>query len=238
LIPIPESEVPRHSISGKSNGNWEVIKNTDDGVDLPSLLQRPHTRASSAEDGAISPVVGYARDEPRPTRSRANSLKSFSSMLEPILSSKKEYMTKEGYPRTEYVGHHPPVFETADGKTQPIYIGAGLGDISPEETRRFGVAQTTKGEEALLFWDSGYGFEGMLPGLKEKSPMAEFGRGRVVIESADRRLGNSFGDVKVERNAKTEDVRELRRKSVREAQVRLESVEEIEKGVKKLSMRH
>jgi hypothetical protein len=45
------------------------------------------------------------------------------SELEPILTSKKTYMTKGGYPRTEYVWRHPPVFETANGQTQYIFQG-------------------------------------------------------------------------------------------------------------------
>jgi hypothetical protein len=45
------------------------------------------------------------------------------SELEPVLTSKKTYMTKHGYPRTEYVWRHPPVFETANGQTQYIFQG-------------------------------------------------------------------------------------------------------------------
>ena len=100
------------------------------------------------------------------TRSRAKSL------LQPVLSSKKEYMTEAGHPRTEYVWHHPPVMQTKDDQTRPIYVGAGLGDLaaqtySSDEDEdlagaRFGAAG---GEGALLFNESEYERSGSLPGL-------------------------------------------------------------------------
>lgn len=48
---------------------------------------------------------------------------------EPILAEKKTYITNEGYPRTEYLWLHPPVFEDVDGRTRPVFVPAGL---SPE----------------------------------------------------------------------------------------------------------
>lgn len=258
LIPIPESEVPRHSISGNPNGNWEVAKSENAGSDLPSVLRRPHSRAGSAsypapEEGAMPPVAGY-RTAPRPreNRSRGNSLKSISSKaLEPILSSKKENIAKEGYPRTEYVWRHPPVFETVDGKTQPIYIGAGLGDITrtasvSDDSDSTGEAisndtRGTKGEEALLFRDSGYGSGGMLPGLKEASPMAELGRGRVVVNDCDSGLGTAVGKVKVDGNAEI-SAKQMTRKPVgetdKECRIRRSSVAGLENGINRLSMSH
>jgi hypothetical protein len=136
-------------------------------------------------DSADSPVIGFARGEPS-SRSRRNSTRSSKSsgsrrktFLEPILTSKKEYMTKEGYPRTEYVWHHPPVFETADGKTSPIYVGAGIGDLSrhiysSDEYEDGGESSTANQESDLLFKNLGYGGSGMLPGLRDKSPVAEW----------------------------------------------------------------
>jgi len=223
--------VPRRSISGRENGNWQVTKTQNRGVDLPTALHRPHTRAGSAahphvDDAAAGPIIGLARGDPkRETRSRGNSLKSLSSkgknMLEPILTSKKEYVTKDGTPKTEYVWRHPPVFETVDGKTQPVYIGAGLGDISSApgsdeddiEGRNFGAAsgKNAISEEALLFRDSGYGSQGMLPGLKEPSPMADLGRGTVVMDGTDGGLGRSVGKVKVDGNL---EEKALRRKPI------------------------
>lgn len=273
LIEIPESEVPRRSISGRANGDWQVTKTKNGAVDLPTALHRPHHRATSAahppvDDGADGPVIGLARSEPRrDNRSRGNSLKSLSSkgknILEPILTS-KEYMTKDGVPRTEYVWRHPPVFETVDGETQPVYIGAGLGDISGTahsdeddiEGREFGAASGRNGisEEALLFRDSGYGVEGMLPGLQDRSPMADLGRGTVVMDGTDGGLGKSVGKVKVDGN--------LEEKALRKKPVRLEgeatrglrrmrerrrssatskssgSIGELQNGVKNMSVRH
>jgi hypothetical protein len=154
------------------------------------------------DESADGPVIGYTRgnhsrgDSNISTPTRANPRASMhtpkssitKSILEPVLSSKKEYITNEGHPKTEYVWRHPPVFETASGQTQPIYIGAGLGDLSASEVNstnsyysdeegnseaEFGAMRTpTKGEEGLLFRDGGYGSHGMLPGLKEKTPLA------------------------------------------------------------------
>jgi len=252
LIPIPESEVPRHSISGSPNGDWQVTKKEDAGADVPTVL---HTRAGSAshpieEDGAIPPVVGYTRGErPRATRSRGNSLKSISSkMLEPILSSKKEYITKEGYPRTEYVWRHPPVFETTDGKTHPIYMAAGTGnfDVTGEnvKARETGavISDNQKGsnrsEEALLFRDSGYGFGGMLPSLEEKSPMA--GRDTDSIGDANGNMHNPVSTVKMDENGKTNAI-EMTRKPVGETEAqsrrRRSNLAEMENSMSKLSMR-
>lgn len=46
-------------------------------------------------------------------------------------------MTEGGYPRTEYLWLHPPVFEDALGRTQPVAIPAGL---SSAWKARLGVA--------------------------------------------------------------------------------------------------
>lgn len=223
LVPIPESEVPRHSLTGKPNAYWEAAK-------------RPQSQASPAEveDAATPPSVAYTRDESKSPRSRGNSLKS---ILDPILSSKKESVTKDGHPRTDYVWRHPPVFETVDGKTQPIYIGAGLGDLSSKQSLDSTAATASKEDEALLFRDSGYGSEGMLPGLKERSPMAGLGRGRVVVPGGDDGLGRPVGDIKVDGNPES-NPRELTRKPVGETKTQLESVAEMEKGMGNLSMRH
>lgn len=214
------------------------------------------------DDGADAPVVDFALGEPTASRSRANSRTSVhtrgasrtlthtpktsitKSILEPILSSKKEYITKEGHPRTEYVWRHPPVFETANGQTQPVYVGAGLGDISSPTTApisgetyysdeddiegaEFGATRKpAKGEEELLFRDSGYGSQGMLPGLEEKIPLAGLGAelgfdpadfeliryGKVVGEDEDVAVGKA----KVVSNAEGEATKALRRMKEKE----------------------
>lgn len=142
---------------------------------------------STEEDCAEPPIVSLTRD-PKAHRPRSTSRHKAGAwthkLLEPILHSKKEYVTSEGVPRTEYVWHHPPVFEDALHRTQPVYIGAGLGDLSSpfslrstwssdEDSSSFEGGKT-QGEEGLLFRDSGYGSgsAGMLPGLEEKSLMA------------------------------------------------------------------
>lgn len=140
-------------------------------------------------ESAEAPVIGLARGDPNP-RSRANSrasthtvktsrsLKNF--FTEPILTSKKEYMTEEGYPRTEFVWRHPPVFQDAIGRVQPVTIAAGLGDPNapPQQFLEDGIRNTEpipgpRDEESLLFRDSGYGSLGMLPGLSSFAPMSD-----------------------------------------------------------------
>lgn len=53
---------------------------------------------------------------------------------EPVLSSKKTYITKEGYPKTEYVWRHPPVLEPAayaPGATMPMHMNClQKGEVS------------------------------------------------------------------------------------------------------------
>ena len=181
-------------------------------------------------DAATSPSIGYTRNEAKSTRSRGNSLES---KPEPILSNKKESTTKDGHTRTDYVWRHPPVFETMDGNEQPIIIGTGYGDPSSEDALGSVAAADIKDDEALLFTDTGYGSDGMLPGLKEKSPMAGLGNGRVVVASGDDGLGRSVGDVKVDGSP-----RELRRKPVMETTRQSGGVAEMERGMGNLSMRH
>ncbi|KAE8447214.1 hypothetical protein EG329_011045 [Mollisiaceae sp. DMI_Dod_QoI] len=188
LTEIAESDLhkyTKHSVTGKPNGNWHIVK---DGARTQSLTQSIYSHTNIDEnDGADSPIIPLARGEPK-TRSRRNSRASTISrsknVLDPILSSKKESMTKEGYPKTEYVWRHPPVFQDAEGRTQPVYISAGLGDLSSptgyhsdadSTGAEFGaMRQPAKGEEDLLFRDSGYGSAGMLPGLVQKAPVAEY----------------------------------------------------------------
>lgn len=181
--------VPKHSVTGKPNGNW-------------SITQAPRSRGASLsqsiyshsniddQDGAEGPVVGLARGEGSKSRSRTNSRASElvrSKGLEPVLASKKEYITPQGYPKTEYVWHHPPVFQDSLGRTQPVYIGAGIGDLSSPlesggEAGGYSLGGGIPGhgvyvededqaganfgaERSPVFRDSGYGAAGMLPGI-------------------------------------------------------------------------
>merc|ERR1711900_31352 len=158
-----------------------------------SLTQYPvHQPANPEEyESAEAPVIGLARGDPKP-RSRANSrasnhtVKTSRSLknlfTEPILTSKKEYMTEEGYPRTEFVWRHPPVFEDAIGRTQPVTINAGFGDYNAypqqfleDSLRNLEPVRSARDEEPLLFRDSGYGSGGMLPGLSALAPMLTAG---------------------------------------------------------------
>jgi hypothetical protein len=236
---------------GMGRGDHGAVLHQKTSPNHPSKRSRPvsqgkHQYADSnieeEEDGAEGPVIGFTRgDSPTSNQSRSNTSVSaptskFSAnknTIEPALCSKKEYLTEEGHPRTEYVWRHPPVFETATGKTQPI--GGGLGDLIstvPEtapvesyhsdeediEGAEFGaMSMPSNGEEGLLFRDSGYG-HGTLPGLTEKAPLAGMsGEPRFVPEDFEIiRLGKVVGDEgtveeKSNRTSEGEATRALRR---------------------------
>jgi hypothetical protein len=208
------------------------------------------------------------------SRSRTNSIASTKShskaktILEPILSSKKEYITTEGHPKTEYVWRHPRVFEDAQGRTQPVYLGAGLGDLSGEATSddedlegaEFGAMRGSRiqGDESLLFRDSGYGSVGMLPGLKERSPLEDFNFGQMEDFGEKIRLGRVLddeknGSLKIAGNKEGEATKALRRmkekrrssvasngKSERKSDdlVVERGTEALERGINELSLRN
>jgi hypothetical protein len=228
LVEIPESQVPNYTVTGTVSNNWHIASGPPSKVPLNSPIQNPppQTLNQNEDDDELAadpPIIGLARGEPK-NRSRSNTAKSYKShksqksagsppkpILEPFLSSKKESVTKEGVPRTEYVWRHPPVFETADGKTTPAYIPAAFGQPSNFNSTGSGRREpefysyssededvagaefgAEKVESDLLFRDSGYGSGGMLPGLVETSPTAT-GKGKAV--------GRPRGDSELRRKA-------------------------------------
>lgn len=187
LVEIPENQIPGRTKTGSPSRNWKIVGTPLGRGDHGASLHRPD---STGADSAEAPIVGLARGEPGIHRSRGNSASSThnsrskigsrgKNILEPILSSKKETVTREGVPRTEYVWRHPPTFENANGVNQgPVYIGAGLGDLSARddlyysddediEGAEFGAMQDSMRAEDLLFRDSGYGSPGGLPGIQD-----------------------------------------------------------------------
>lgn len=183
LTEIPESQVPKHSLTGKVTKNWHVAPGA--GPCQPTSEATP--AAESPVESAAPPIIGLARGEPK-TRPRAKSAKSAKpakaarsrakSLLEPILASKKEHITEAGHPRIDYVWHHPPVMETADNKTRPIYIGAGIGDLSNDHGYSSDEEEDLAGarfgaEGGLLFNESDYGRSGTLPGLAKQRSYEE-----------------------------------------------------------------
>lgn len=164
--------------------HWEI---------LPKVgRQLPQPQAAS-QSGAKSNAVVSTRDQTRQTA------------LEPILTSKTTYMTEHGYPRTEYYWRHPPVFEDAFGRTQPVYMAGFLNgqmnspfsvlerDASGSEKTR---PQNGGREEESLLRDSGYG-AGNIRGLTDKSPTSgpiydHTNTGRVKkASSGDKDVGSS-----------------------------------------------
>ncbi|KAL2070160.1 hypothetical protein VTL71DRAFT_13186 [Oculimacula yallundae] len=213
LIEIPEPQVPEHKLTGRMNGNWALSRTPRSRAN--SLAQNvAHYRADSDEyESAEAPVIGLARGEPKP-RSRASSRasnhivrqsRSLKNLFtEPILVSKKEYMTEDHFPRTEYLWRHPPVFEDAMGRTQPIIIGAGFGNPNAprqeflEDSVRYedqSAMRSPTQEESLFFRDSGYGSLGMLPGLSPRSPISDNVYGNDASAGDYRGYGNSRGAV-------------------------------------------
>lgn len=126
ILPIIETEIlpPRHFV--------------DDGHDIREVPE------SEVWKYTVTGARGYR--QPQAVRQEAqsetsppeqSSLACVATNQEPILAEKKTYMTEGGYPRTEYLWLHPPVFEDASGRTQPVLIPAGL---SPAWKARLGVA--------------------------------------------------------------------------------------------------
>lgn len=135
LKEIPAHLVPGRTTDGSPSRNWEIKETAMGKGDHGSIFQPPHTlkhkpssstlsadswssvRSGFGSDSAdFSPSVSKGK-EAAPLASNVTENKNSS---DPVLSSKKEYTSKEGHPKTEYVWRYPPVFETANGKTQPI----------------------------------------------------------------------------------------------------------------------
>merc|ERR1712225_41853 len=75
LVEIPESQVPKHKITGSMNRTWSLSKRPYSSRSrTSSLTQYPvHQPANPEEyESAEAPVIGLARGDPKP-RSRANS---------------------------------------------------------------------------------------------------------------------------------------------------------------------
>lgn len=203
LVNIPESDVPKYTgkpLEAVSRG-WKLVR-TDPLPDMEPLslenqrsIARKPVRSSTTEELASSLPVGYAShihmgnsadgplsdqaqviSQPRTTISHT----ATEILTEPILVSKKTSMTKEGYPRTEYVWRHPPVFEDCEGRTQPMRAPLRdliFADSVPTAYNEFDLKNAqydgvvSDEENDLLFRDSGYG-SGMLPGLSGKASAA------------------------------------------------------------------
>jgi len=158
--------------------NWEIVPKSEASA-LGSnhrVASTPINRSSAYAQPRSTPEAARAAYVGDGTRPRTSSLAH--RALEPILTSQKTYMTEEGFPRTEYYWRHPPVFEDAYGRTQPVYMNGFLdGDLnSPfsvvESNHSSSSGEKTGGsEKELLFRDSGYG-AGSLPGLRDLSLMS------------------------------------------------------------------
>ena len=235
LIEIPESRVTERTGHEFPSPNWEIKRTSPEKGDRSTAAPPQESNQgqyTEDDEGADGPIIGLARGEQRTTRSRGNSKSSVfsnsnhtkspsksSNPLAPILSSKKESVTKDGVPKTEFVWRHPPVFENASGQIRgPVYISAGLGDPSgiPYEIYHSDqedvewARKPGRGEEDLLFRDSGYGSGGMLPGLTESAPMVTgMGLGRVADENREVSR-NRAGKAKAAPNVEGEVTKGLR----------------------------
>ncbi|KAL5330433.1 hypothetical protein ACEPPN_003961 [Leptodophora sp. 'Broadleaf-Isolate-01'] len=240
LVEIPESQVPEHKLTGRMNGTWSLSKTPKSSRSRTSsltLFPTYHQAPPDIHESAEAPVVGLARGDPKP-RSRANSRASIHTVrqsrslknifTEPILSSKKEYKTEEGHPRNEYILRHPPVFEDATGRTQPVFISAALGDRDAPHHQFLEDGLCTEErsdvhsprEEEFLFLDSGYGSQGMLPGLSALAPTADsrYKNDAGVLGDAGEKINlgrvvddGKMGKVKIASNAEGEATTASRR---------------------------
>jgi hypothetical protein len=109
LREVPENMIPGRTSSDSPSRNWEIVQTGMGG--------RGNSIWSSTTHGS------HSQEHKSPNLSPYSRVVGGASELEPVLTSKKTYMTKHGYPRTEYVWRHPPVFETANGQTQYIFQG-------------------------------------------------------------------------------------------------------------------
>lgn len=214
------------------------------------------------QDGAEGPVVGLARGEGK-SRSRTNSRASElarSKGLEPVLASKKEYISPQGYPKTEYVWHHPPVFQDSLGRTQPVYIGAGIGDLSsPLDPTLGGFGSVGTGgaetvgrvggeynedddqaganfgaERSPVFRDSGYGAAGMLPGISAQGTRVA-GLKNQKSKSVERiSTAKGAGREEQMKRAEGEAEKVLRRMNEGSGSSGMTGVSGVEKGMEKL----
>lgn len=207
LIEIPEIDVPKYTGRPLEtiNQGWKLVRTTEPSAKATShtrndsVERKPLPVSTNPElfieqfqsyspyihkSGADVPVQISAKREPNTSYARSASISthtgkisSSNNLPEPNLVSKKEYMTKEGYPRTEYVWRHPPVFEDAQGRMQPIYLKGVMDDLdltalirsSSDEEDASGLNFGAVNAEGRFLADSGYGSPSVLPGLSEKS---------------------------------------------------------------------
>jgi hypothetical protein len=150
-------------------------KNEHDASQHRKTTSTTQTTPTYTTPNADPSSTGYSRDNYQP---RSSSLAH--KNLEPILTSKKTYMTADGYPRTEYYWRHPPVFEDATGRTQPVYMEGLLSnelntpftaDVRDESGSDMRRPRTEENKNGSLFRDSGYGASSS-PGLTNKKSMS------------------------------------------------------------------
>ncbi|KAI9745620.1 MAG: hypothetical protein M1818_001154 [Claussenomyces sp. TS43310] len=160
FIPDPQKpgsliEIPAAAVPGRQT-NWQLQVN-------PSIRD---PAASSVP--TVLPQHHYAHAE-----------------KDPVLSSKRTYQTAAGHEKTEYVWRHSPELDTSAyhaGETKDLPMncvdtrGGGSRSTRPDGNDPGTIEDDTRrgatGAESPLFDETGYGAEGgMLPGLKERSPV-------------------------------------------------------------------
>lgn len=207
MIEIPEIDVPKYTGRPLEtiNQGWKLVRTTEPIVQGTShtrndSIQRKPLPASTNSEQLIEQFQSYgpfihkgsadglvqisAKRESKPNYAGLPSISTYTgttsnsnNLPEPILISKKEYITKEGYPRTEYVWRHPPVFEDAQGRMQPIYLEGVTDDLdltslirsSSDEEDASGLNFGALNSGGPLFTDEGYGVPSVLPGLGDMS---------------------------------------------------------------------
>ena len=98
------------------------------------------------------------------------------SLSDPVISSSKNYVTDEGHPKKESVIRHPPTLETGGyetAQTVPMHMNCLPSERARNSSNQDSIPRRRHGsreEEGLLYKNTGYGEQGMLPGLTEKTP--------------------------------------------------------------------
>lgn len=120
ILPIIETEILPSKNFIESPGGFGV-------VEIPKDHVHKYTLTGTGTRGYEQPNKAKPIEN-RTTRKRGSieASEGRSARSPPKFSDQRTYTTKEGIRRAEYLWRHPPVFEDAIGRTEPVVIPAGL----------------------------------------------------------------------------------------------------------------
>ena len=235
LVEINESDVYKYNLSGSFDQNWHISKGKSCvGVSEKEALS---PQKVDSESLVISAVGGepkaHSQNGSKQSVHSKGSKESLAIIMEPFLSSKHSYTAKEGHPKTEYVWRHPPVFETANGHTQPALIPCAFSG----ETAQYSLDENLDDPREV---DSRLVRDSANDGLQESSP---YSIPRKPI-SPDSKLAMPNGTSEDARRPRTVSTAEgeatmgLRRmRQSRAMRTDTENLKRVEKGLAKMSLK-